>query len=214
MIQRNNLLKALCLSLSIATSSGFADAPRLPAMENVLRNDFPPQPMALASLTASLFEEYERTGNVASLIFYSYGMLLQARYFLAVNDLINAAEYAKSGLFYLDEAVERNENDVRIRYLRARMDAYLPADLGRCVITIADTELLLKATWGRGITNNINLMRYRALHQCRKDKQARHFLAQMQGFDPAIKVNIATHVSPSWNGEEVSQIIVPLMKGD
>ncbi|HBQ7916130.1 TPA: hypothetical protein L8S41_004646, partial [Klebsiella aerogenes] len=71
-------------------------------------------------------------------------MLRQANYYQSVNDLINASEYAKTGFFYLDESVDANEDNMLIRYLRARVDAWLPVELGRCVITIEDTDLLLE----------------------------------------------------------------------
>lgn len=214
MIQPGNVLKVFCLCLSMVSYAGHADASELPAVESVLQNDFPAQPSALASITESLMQEYQRTGNVTSLVFYAYGMLQQAEYFLTVNDLINASEYAKNGFFYLDEAVERHENDARIRYLRARMDAYLPADLGRCVITLVDTELLLNAKLSRGITNHINKMRYRALNDCNEDEQARQFFAQVKALDPAAEMSTATNDSPSWDHDEVTNIIIPLVKGN
>ena len=71
-------------------------------------------------------------------------MLRQANYFVGTNDIIKASEYAKTGFFYLDEAVDLNQNQPLIRYLRAKVDAYLPADLGRCVITLEDSDILLK----------------------------------------------------------------------
>ncbi|MFY9993817.1 MAG: hypothetical protein WAK61_02320 [Leclercia sp.] len=207
MIQRSNLLPVICLCLSVVTSAGAANASALPAVDSVLQHDFPPQPAALARITESLFQEYTRTGNAASLVFYSYGMLQQANYFVSVNDVIHAAEYARTGFFYLDEAVEGHENDPRIRYLRARMDAYLPAGLGRCVITLADTERLLKTKWDRAITARINAMRYKALQNCHQDEQARQFLAQSKTVKPA------GDDSPAWRREEVTNIIQPLVKG-
>lgn len=207
MIQRSNLLQVFCLGLSVVTYAQAVDASALPTVDTVLLHNFPTQPTALASLTESLFQEYTRTGNTAALVFYSYGMLQQAQYFVSVNDVIHASEYAKTGFFYLDEAVEGNENEPRIRYLRARMDAYLPAELGRCVITLADTELLLKAQWDRDLTAHINAMRYRALQHCRKDEQARQFSAQLKTMETT------ENDSPAWDGEEVTNIILPLVKG-
>lgn len=84
------------------------------------------EPEALASITADLYKEYEHTNNVGALIFYSWGMLRQANYYQSVNDLINASEYAKTGFFYLDESVDANEDNMLIRYLRARVDAGFP----------------------------------------------------------------------------------------
>ena len=55
-----------------------------------------------------------------------------------------------------------------IRYLRARVDAWLPVG-GRCVITIEDTDLLLNnkdRNLANEIIGNIPTMRLRALHNC------------------------------------------------
>ena len=37
------------------------------------------------------------------------------------------------------------EGNQRVRYMRARVDAYLPADIGRCVVTLKDTEQMAKS---------------------------------------------------------------------
>lgn len=120
------------------------------AVNQVLQQGLPAQPAALATLTEALKKEYEARHNVVALVFYAYGLLRQADGYAATNDFIHASEYAKSGFFWLDEAVDLQEKNQRVRYLRARVDAYLPADSGRCVVTVKDTEhMLLTRRYGR-----------------------------------------------------------------
>ena len=160
MIHMNNFFRLLCLSLSLVIVAATAAPTYTPVVESILHNGFPTQPDVLAKTTQSLSDEFKKTGNIASLVFYAYGMLRQANYFLTTNDIIRASEYAKTGFFYLDEAVDLNQNIPLIRYLRAKVDAYLPAELGRCVITLEDTDILLKQELSSRIRDNVNDMRY------------------------------------------------------
>ncbi|MCU6669144.1 hypothetical protein M8013_10315 [Enterobacteriaceae bacterium H4N4] len=214
MIRPSKILMLLSLSLFTIPFCGVADMSPVPVVESVLLNQFPTQPAALARTSESLFQEYEETGNVSSLIFYSYGVLKQASYFSSVNDLIKASEFAKTGFFYLDEAVDSNEKDLRIRYMRARLDAYLTAELGRCVITISDTKLLLenKEKFSRGIVEHIKKMHVIALQNCKMHDQSSLSLIQKDGRKPGVKVT--ADEAPLWSVEEVTQIMLPLVKGD
>lgn len=216
MIQRNNLCWVLLLYLSTAVFSVFAVAVPTSAVNRVLQDGFPTQPAALSSITDDLQKEYEHTGNVGALIFYSWGLLRQADYFQGANDLINASEYAKTGFFYLDESVEANEDKLLIRYLRARVDAWLPASLGRCVITIDDTERLLKEgeKLSPEIVYNINKMRLRALHYCHQEQQEKQLLQHIQIVNPEFKMDYEHSASPAWEMAEVMQIIIPVIRGD
>lgn len=216
MIQYCNNLRFLCLLLPAIVFPVAAESSSVPVVESVLQHQFPNNPKALAKTTDALFQEYEKSKNVTALIFYSYGMLKQAGYFSAVNDIINASEYVKAGFFYLDEAVDSNESNLRVLYLRARLDAYLPSDLGRCVITVMDTELLLKEKdkFSKNITEHINNMRYRALYSCKKYDQANKLVTDMKANNPNVIIANTVGDSPSWDIDEVSQIILPLVKGD
>lgn len=216
MIQLSNALRIGCLCFSAVAFAGSANVSPVSVVEDVLKNEFPKQPNALARTTQSLLQEYKQTGNVASLVFYSYGLLRQAHYFLSVNDIIHASEYSKTGFFYLDEAVDSNENDFRVRYLRARVDAYLPAELGRCVITIEDTDLLLKdkEKFSRILMTHIYDMRYRALQSCKEDARAKQLVTQMKTEEPQITISRSAGTSPSWDIDEVTTIILPLVKGN
>lgn len=216
MIQRSSLCRVLLLCLSLVTFSVFAEKISIPATARVLQNGFPGEPQALASITSDLFKEYERTNNAGALIFYSWGMLRQANYYQSVNDLINASEYAKTGFFYLDEAVDTNEDNMLIRYLRARVDAWLPVGLGRCVITIEDTDLLLsnKDKFISEIIDNIITMRLRALHNCHRKQQEKQLIDYLRRVNRQREIDFENNEMPDWEMVEVLQVIVPVIKGE
>ncbi|KLF58246.1 hypothetical protein YA36_11560 [Klebsiella aerogenes] len=216
MIQRCNLCSVLLLCLSMVTFSVFAENVSTPVTARVLQDGFPGEPQALASITSDLFKEYERTNKVGTLIFYSWGMLRQANYYQSINDLINASEYAKTGFFYLDEAVDTNEDNMLIRYLRARVDAWLPVGLGRCVITIEDTGLLLnnKDKFSSEIIGNIPTMRLRALHNCHMKQQEKQLADHLRRVNQQREIDFENNEMPAWEMAEVLQVIVPVIKGE
>lgn len=210
---------AFLLVMSFFSSAQvYAQKTAAPVVESILQQGFPTQPDALLQVTDSLFNEYESQKNVSSLIFYSYGMLKLASHFKAVNDYVKASEFAKLGFFYLDEAVDTHENDRRVRYLRARVDAYLPAELGRCVVTLYDTSILLDDVGKFDISMilHINYMRYRALFSCRKFKQAEVILSEMKKGGPNRLRLLSYGIDdvPEWDVDEMTQVIIPLVKGE
>ncbi|MBK4715282.1 MULTISPECIES: hypothetical protein [Tenebrionibacter/Tenebrionicola group] len=204
---------ALALGMALA----FSAAAGAPEVETVLQRGFPTQASELVKTTNKLHSEYKKQNNVSSLVFYSYGMLRLANHYKSVNDVVNASEYAKLGFFWLDEAVDSHENDARVRYLRMRIDAYLPEELGRCVVALNDANILLrqKETWSDEIVAHINFMRYRALLSCKKDKQAAGLLEAMKN-GGAVQARLLAlgNGTPEWDASEVTQIVMPLVKGE
>ncbi|WMU75506.1 hypothetical protein OQ483_24415 (plasmid) [Enterobacter bugandensis] len=194
---------------------GTVRASTIPVAERVIQHGLPTQPGTLAEVTQALFTEYSRNDNPLSLVFYAYGMLRQADYFLTTNDPIRASEYAKTGFFYLDEAVELHEDNPRVRYLRARVDAWLASDLGRCVITLNDTAVMLNNATGfsAGLVGHIKGMRYRALLSCKQPQQAKTLLREIKKQDPDVAAALVSGHVPEWDTAEVTQIVLPLVEG-
>lgn len=203
----------LCLLAIVLPRNGGAAA-----TDRVLQQGFPTQPAALATLTGALKQEYEASHNVTALIFYAYGLLRQAEGYATANDVIHASEYAKSGFFWLDEAVDLHEDDERVRYLRARVDAYLPADSGRCVVTIKDTELLLaqQTKFTPTVRGHILAMRYRALRNCQDRTRADTLLLQIKRENAALADALTQELKnvPQWDSAEITQVLLPLVKGE
>lgn len=133
-----------------------------------------------------------------------------SKLFLATNDIIKASEYAKTGFFYLDEAVDLNQNIPLIRYLRAKVDAYLPAELGRCVITLEDTDILLKQELSSRIRDNVNDMRYRAFYNCKLYQQAGQLLSILQVDNPNKKLIWLITVHLPGNLMKLRKLLYPL----
>lgn len=102
-------------------------------------------------------------------LFYGYTQIFLATQFLEKKNYIQAAERAKTGFFYIDEAAEQSistqsipeqatskqasskqllpkhanqQLDWQLRYLRLRMDAFIPESGGRCPIAISDLTAL------------------------------------------------------------------------
>lgn len=187
-----------------------------PQVEKVLQHSFPVNRAELQALTEALWTEYQQQQNITSLIFYAYGTLRLAEQFTAENDVVRAAEYARTGFFYLDEAAERYENDPRVRYLRARVDAFLPAASGRCVIALNDTQFILDAavTYQSAMLSKIIYMRYRALKNCRQFKQAAALLTRLKQQNPSLSsVVLTSDAAPEWDSSETTQILLPLARG-
>lgn len=169
----------------------------------------------LAEMTQSLFKEYKANDNPLSLVFYAYGTLRQADRALQTNDFIRASEYGKTGFFYLDEAVDLYEDNMLVRYMRARVDAWLPASIGRCVVTLKDTEQMLNTpdVFNAGLVEHINEMRYRALLSCKHKRQADALLAEIELRNANTASSLASGSAPEWDINEVTEVLLPLAKG-
>ena len=207
-------LRSVITGLSLVVNMAFA-APAS-EVEKIIAQGFPAQQNALIETTSALWNEYRREHHVASLIFYAYGLLQQAKHHAAINDFIHAAEYAKTGFFYLDEAVESNDDNLRLHYLRARIDAYLPAKSGRCIIALHDTERLINATdlFDENMLIPIRYMRYRALIDCGLSHDAGQLLNELrQAGTRAEKYTLLPPgTAPEWDLQEMTQIVMPLLK--
>lgn len=207
-------LRSVIIGLSLVVNVAFA-APAS-EVEKIIAQGFPAQQQALIETTSALWNEYRREHHVASLIFYAYGLLQQAKHYAAINDFIHAAEYAKTGFFYLDEAVESNDDNLRLHYLRARIDAYLPAKSGRCIIALHDTERLINATdlFDENMLIPIRYMRYRALIDCGLSHDAGLLLNELrQAGTRAEKYTLLPPGTvPEWDLQEMTQIVMPLLK--
>ncbi|GLR09744.1 hypothetical protein COO59_01040 [Mixta theicola] len=208
------LLCGMGLLTGLTTQATGAVSP--PMVAKIIQHQFPMNRAELHTLTDNLFTEYQQQKNIASLIFYSYGMLKLADRFAAENDIIKASEYARSGFFYLDEAAELYENDPRVRYLRARVDAFLTATPGRCVIALSDTQFILNTAMkdDGDMLSHVQYMRYRALHNCGQFKQAAALLTQIKQTHPHLtSLSLALNAVPEWDAGEVTKIVLPLAWG-
>lgn len=214
MIHNRNFF-LLCWFLLCLAYVGNINAAPAPVAEHVIKSGFPQEADMLAEMTQSLFKEYKANDNPLSLVFYAYGTLRQADRALQTNDFIRASEYGKTGFFYLDEAVDLYEDNMLVRYMRARVDAWLPASIGRCVVTLNDTEKMLNTpdVFNAGLVEHINEMRYRALLSCKRKRQADALLAEIELRNANTASSLASGTAPEWDINEVTEILLPLAKG-
>lgn len=214
MIHNRNFF-LLCWFLLCLAYVGNINAAPAPVAEHVIKSGFPQEADMLAEMTQSLFKEYKANDNPLSLVFYAYGTLRQADRALQTNDFIRASEYGKTGFFYLDEAVDLYEDNMLVRYMRARVDAWLPASIGRCVVTLNDTEKMLNTTdvFNAGLVEHINEMRYRALLSCKRKRQADALLAEIELRNANTASSLASGSAPEWDINEVTEVLLPLAKG-
>ncbi len=75
-------------------------------------------------------------------MYEGYGWLFTAGEYVKKKNYFRAAELAKRGFFLMDEAVDEQPEDWRLRLLRARVDVYVPAEFGRHVVALKDLRYL------------------------------------------------------------------------
>jgi len=75
-------------------------------------------------------------------LYEGYAWVFSAGEYNRRKNYLRAAEDIKRGFFLIDEAVDSDPDNWRLRYLRLRMDAFVPAGLGRYVIALKDAKIL------------------------------------------------------------------------
>ncbi|ERK16522.1 hypothetical protein L580_0097 [Serratia fonticola AU-P3(3)] len=146
-------------------------------------------------------------------MFYGYGQLFMATEFLAKKNYLRAAESSKLGFFYIDEAAESDEHDWQMRFLRARMDAFVPASHGRCVVALKDlTYLQQNAAVPAELKPMMILMSAHALGSCQRQGDAKAAWAALAllGEEGKRLSELKGRSAPEWTSAELSTIIQPL----
>jgi hypothetical protein len=146
-------------------------------------------------------------------MFYGYGQLFMATEFLAKKNYLRAAESSKLGFFYIDEAAESDEHDWQMRYLRARMDAFVPTSHGRCVVALKDLAYLQQnMAVPAELKPMMTLMLAHALGSCQREADAKAAWAALaqQGEEGKGLSELKDRGAPEWTPAELSTIIQPL----
>ncbi|MFZ1874346.1 MAG: hypothetical protein WAU54_16435 [Chania sp.] len=146
-------------------------------------------------------------------MFYGYAQLFMAADFLGKKNYLRAAESSKLGFFYIDEAAESEENDWQMRFLRARMDAFVPASNGRCVIALKDLSFLQQnPAVPADLKPMILLMSAHALTSCQRETDAKAAwasLAQLNNEGKRLS-ELKGRMAPEWTPAELNNILQPL----
>lgn len=77
-------------------------------------------------------------------LYEGYAWIFSAEKYNKQKNYLRAAEYLKRGFFLIDEAVDSDPKNWRLRYLRMRLDAFVPTDLGRYVVALKDASVLIE----------------------------------------------------------------------
>ena len=156
---------------------------------------------AVATLRATLSRD---PADLDAKMYYGYGLLRMALDYLANKNFMQAAERAKQGFFYVDEAAESAPDDWRLRYERTRVDAFSPPSNGRCVIALKDLAYLeSNAAVPRDLMPMIGLMRRHAQDACRQG-------SSLAGGNPEQAAVVAP--PPPLMPAEIANVLEPIVK--
>ncbi|MFU9135411.1 hypothetical protein [Erwinia tasmaniensis] len=147
-------------------------------------------------------------------MFYGYGQLFLAGDYMLKKNYMRAAELSKQGYYAIDEAAEQEPENTLLLYLRARMNAFVPAESGRCVVANKDLNALQSPTLPISLTPMLTLMRARAAMSCNqpeKAAQAWNALRTM-GAAGAPLYRIQSGTSPGWTSGEILDVLMPLLE--
>jgi len=102
----------------------------------------------LDARTIEFMMEYQQThpGDQFAKLYQGYAWVFSAADAYQRKNHLRAAEFLKRGYFLIDEAVDSEPDNWRLRYLRLRLDAFVPARLGRHVVALKDAGILLQST--------------------------------------------------------------------
>ncbi len=216
-------LKRYAVTL-LVLASGLAQATTLaqlqqeaqsnPRLQAILSVNAQAPMSTLTSATSQLQALYQQHPDYRiAKMFYGYGQLFMATDFLAKKNYLRAAETSKLGFFYIDEAAETEENDWQMRFLRARMDAFVPATNGRCVVALKDLGYLQQnPAVPAELKPMMTLMSARALTSCQRDAEAKAAWASLaqQGEEGKRLAELKGGSAPEWTPAELGAIIQPL----
>ncbi|KAB8312514.1 hypothetical protein EH228_06895 [Erwinia endophytica] len=148
-------------------------------------------------------------------LFYGYGQLFLAGDFMLKKNYMRAAELSKQGFYAQDQAAEQEPANWSLFYLRARMDAFVPAENGRCVVANKDLDTLAEdPAVPASLQPMLTLMRARAEQSCAHPalaEKARQSLRQM-GNQGTSLLPLLNGAAPSWRAEEINDVLLPLME--
>lgn len=218
-----SLVKRYAVTL-LLLSSGLAQATTIeqlqqeaqsnPRLQAILAVNAQAPMSTLTSATNQLQRLYQQHPDYRiAKMFYGYGQLFMATDYLAKKNYLRAAETSKLGFFYIDEAAETEEHDWQMRFLRARMDAFVPASNGRCVVALKDLDYLQQnPAVPAELKPMLLLMSAHALTACQRQTEAKAAWAALGqlGTEGKRLSELKTAGAPEWTPAELSTIIQPL----
>jgi len=155
--------------------------------------------------------------DLTSKLYEGYAWVFSAGEFQRRKNYLRAAEDLKRGFFLIDEAVDSAPDNWRLRYLRLRMDAFVPAQLGRYVIALKDAGILVEALPGLPVQMPPLILALRAAALERAGDPAaaqRAFEAVRAQFpeSPIAALSAVCALQGFITEEEIASVLVPLLE--
>lgn len=104
---------------------------------------------------------------------YGYANIYLANIYNERREYSKASESIKKAFYYIDKSVESDVSNWRARYLRLRVDAFVPEYLGRCDISLLDSDnLLSNKKIGNKLKYIIKYMYAKSLMNCKENMKS------------------------------------------
>lgn len=150
-------------------------------------------------------------------MYEGYGWLFTAGEYVKKQNYFRAAELAKRGFFLIDEAVDQQPDDWRLRFLRARLDVYVPAEFGRHVVALKDLAYLRQrqGELPASLAALIDFLQIRALDADGQQAQAKHLREQLRR--SPLWAELLQQPAPSrlfLTSEEIQYVLAPIVEGE
>jgi hypothetical protein len=148
-------------------------------------------------------------------MYEGYGWLFTAGEYLKKQNYFRAAELAKRGFFLMDEAVDQAPEDWRLRFLRARLDLYVPAEFGRHVVALKDLRYLEEnsAQVPGELSNLLDFLQIRAYSAAGQTAQLEPLRRQLA--DSALWGELLLEQGRLFlTAEEIQHVLTPILEGE
>lgn len=149
-------------------------------------------------------------------MYEGYGWLFTAGEYVKKQNYFRAAELAKRGFFLIDEAVDQQPEDWRLRFLRARLDVYVPAEFGRHVVALKDLDYLKehRGSLPPSLSGVIDFLQVRALAAAGQQEQAEHLREQLRGSPVWAELLQQPQPRLFLTAEEIQYVLAPIVGGE
>lgn len=148
-------------------------------------------------------------------LYEGYGWLFTAGEYLKQQNYFRAAELAKRGFFLMDEAVDQAPENWRLRFLRARLDLYVPAEFGRHVVALKDLRYLEEhpEQLPAAMSELVDFLKIRALTAAGQKADAEQLRGQLTR-SPLWAELLQEQGRLFLTAEEIQYVLAPIVRGE
>lgn len=148
-------------------------------------------------------------------LYEGYGWLFTAGVYLKQQNYFRAAELAKRGFFLMDEAVDQAPENWRLRFLRARLDLYVPAEFGRHVVALKDLRYLKENPQEvpAELSALVDFLQARAFAAAAQESEAEQLRSQLKR-SPLWAALLQQQGRLFLTAEEIHYVLAPIVRGE